>query len=166
MVARMCLSVMLYVRCLSYFFFFFVCCPRLGLPSITFPSGSIPSKNLVRNHTCHLPHTCCVCCASHLPLKCLSSIWRRAQVVEISLFNFIQLSVTFCSLDSNIILNILCSTPKLPLDWESKFVGAVIFLLALNEQYWLSRKLLYSQYFWRLFLTNNKFSNYFRFTHA
>jgi hypothetical protein len=35
------------------------CCPRLGLPSITFLSGCIPPKILTRNHT--LPPACVLC---------------------------------------------------------------------------------------------------------
>jgi hypothetical protein len=113
--------------------FYILLCPLLGLPSSLFPSGSIPSKiwYVTIFVTFYIPA---------VGSKCLVIFGEEHKSWNSSLFNIIQLSVTLCSVASNILLNILCSKPQLPLGWESRFVGAVLFLHALCEQHWLIRK--------------------------
>ena len=92
-VARMCLSVTLYVHCLSYYYYFFYVLHVWGFQ--VSPTLQVAFRPKFWHVTIlHLPYTFCVCSASLLPLKWLVVFGEVHNLWNFSLLNFVQLSVT------------------------------------------------------------------------
>ena len=96
-----------YIACLIIIF---LCVVHVWVFQVS-PSLRLHSPKIwTRNHTPPPAYALCVLRISSA-FEVASSIWRSAQFMEISTIEFYTAFRYFSSLDSNIILNILCYTP-------------------------------------------------------